>query len=77
MRPMELIWKLLIGIAVFTVFLFVGVNNVVRPKISNLPKGGEELTQWNRLQVRIAAVILTGFAIFGLYELLRSLLEKR
>jgi hypothetical protein len=73
---MESTWKLLIGIAVFIVFVFVGIDNVVRPNISNLRKGGEELTQWNRLQVRIAAVVFTGFASFGLYELLRDLLWR-
>jgi hypothetical protein len=73
---MESTRKLLIGIAVCTVFVFVGINNVVRPNISNLRKGGEELTQWNRLQVQIVAAIFTGFALFFRYEL-RDLLVSR
>ena len=70
---MESTWKLLIGVAVLALFVFVGVKNVITPNINKLPKGGEELTHWNRLQVRIAAVIFTGFAVYFLYQLLKDM----
>ena len=70
------IWKLTLGAAVLVLFAAIGVAHVVNPdwfiKRSSIRKGGEMLTEWNRLGFQIVGAIFAGFAIYGLYVLLRN-----
>ena len=54
-------------------FAWVGIAHIFRPdyfiKRSGLRRGGELLTEWNRLGFQIAGAIFAGFAIYLLYVL--------
>ncbi len=76
MSGIESTWKLVLGIIVFVVFACFGIANLLKPNIRNLRKGGEMLTGWNRFQVRWFAALFTAFAIYGIYELLKTLIRK-
>jgi hypothetical protein len=66
---------LLLAVAILVFFGAVGIAHVVNPdrflKHSGLRKGGEMLTEWNRLGIQIAGAVFAGFAI----SVLESLLE--
>jgi len=70
------LWKLALVAAVLVSFAAIGVAHVINPdwfiKRSGVRKGGEMLTEWNRLGFQIAGAIFAGFAIYGLYVLLRD-----
>jgi len=70
------LWKLMLGAAVLVVFAAIGVAHIVNPdwfiKRSAVRKGGEMLTDWNRLGFQVVGAIFAGFAIYGLYVLLRD-----
>jgi hypothetical protein len=52
----------------------VGVGHILRPdwfiKRSGVRKGGEMLTEWNRLQFQIVGAGIAGFALYVLYRVL-------
>jgi hypothetical protein len=56
-------------------FAGIGVGHIFRPdyfvKRSGVRRGGELLTEWNRLAFQIAGAIFAGFAIYLLYVLFR------
>jgi hypothetical protein len=67
------IWKLVVVIAVLLVFICVGIANVIKPRLSPWQRGGEMLTDFNRLQVRLVGAIFAGGAIYLLYVVLRDM----
>jgi hypothetical protein len=66
--------KLTLAVSILLVFAAIGVVHVVRPdwfiKRSGVRKGGEMLTEWNRLQFQIIGAIFAAFAGYGLYTVL-------
>ena len=56
-------------------FAGIGIGHIFKPdyfmKRSGVRKGGELLTEWNRLGFQIAGAIFAGFAIYLLYVLFR------
>jgi len=56
-------------------FAGIGIAHSFRPeyfiKRSGVRRGGELLTEWNRLGFQIAGAIFAGFAIYLLYALFR------
>jgi hypothetical protein len=70
------IWKLVLAALLLLVFVYVGISNVIKPDIRRLRKGGEMLTEWNRVGVRSAGAIFAAGAIYLLYRLLRDIFAK-
>jgi hypothetical protein len=66
--------KLTLAVVLLLVFAAIGIAHVVSPdwfiKRSGVRKGGEMLTEWNRLQFRIVGAIFAVAAGFVLYTLL-------
>ena len=58
-------WKLAIVVPVLLAFFCVGVAQIINPdyfiRRSGVRKGGELLTDWNRLQFQILGVIFAGY----------------
>ena len=56
-------------------FVGIGIAHIFRPdyfiKRSGVRRGGDLLTEWNRLGFQIAGAIFAGFAIYLLYVLFR------
>ena len=56
-------------------FAGIGIAHIFSPdyfiKRSGVRRGGELLTEWNRLGFQIAGAIFAGFAIYLLYVLFR------
>lgn len=76
----ESTWKVLIGIAVLAFFFCVCVAHVFQPdrfiRRSGVRKGGEMLTEFNRIGFRMSGVAFAAFSGDLLYVLVRDLLGK-
>ena len=76
----ESVWKLLLGLAVAVLFLCVGIGHVINPdyfiKRSAVRKGGELLTEFNRIGFQFVGIILAIFAGCMIYILVGGLLGK-
>ena len=63
-------------IAVLVSFFCIGIGHVIKPdwfiKRSGVRKGGELLSEWNRLQFQIVGAIFAAFAAYLLYVLFRG-----
>ena len=74
-------WKLALVVPILLLFFCLGVAHVIDPdrfiKRSGICKGGELLTDWNRLQFQIVGLILAGFSAYLLYVACRALLFSR
>jgi hypothetical protein len=74
MQPNSL-WKEMLAAVVLVLFVAIGLAHVVYPEWfvgrSSVRKGGEMLTEWNRLGFQFAGVVFAAFAIYGLYILFR------
>jgi hypothetical protein len=72
-------WKLVLLVVVLAFFAFIGVAHVINPdsfiRRSGVRKGGEMLTEWNRLGFQIVGALLAGFAVYGIYSLLEDVLS--
>ena len=68
------VWKLLLLVILLLLFALVGLAHVVKPdwfiKRSGIRKGGEMLTEWNRLQFQIVGVIFASISGYMLYSVL-------
>lgn len=73
-------WKLMLLVVVLVLFAFVGIAHVINPdgfiRRLGVRKGGEMLTGWNRFGFRMFGVLFAGFALYGLYVVLRDVLTK-
>ena len=73
--PHNTLWRVALAVAVLVFFAALGIAHVINPdwfiKRSGLRKGGELLTEWNRLGVQIAGAILTILAIWVLWDMFR------
>ncbi len=67
------IWKLVVLIVLLVVFVCVGIANLIKPRLGPWLRGGEMLTDFNRLQVRLVGAIFAGTAIYLLYVVLRDM----
>ena len=65
-------------IVVLMLFAFagIGIAHIFKPdyfvKRSGVRRGGELLTEWNRLGFQIAGAVFAGFAIYLLYVFFRG-----
>lgn len=64
------LWKEILGGAVLVFFAAYGIAHVLYPDRFMKPwhRGGEMLTEWNRLGIQVAGAIFAGFAIYVLYS---------
>ena len=76
----ESIWKLSLGILVLVFFFCIGVAHVVAPdrfiKKSAVRKGGEMLTDFNRIGFQIMGIIAMVFSGRLVYMLVEDLISK-
>ncbi len=74
------LWKIAVLIIILLFFAVVGVAHVINPdwflKRSGLRKGGEMLTEWNRLQFQVVGAIFAAFAGYGVYILLSDCFSR-
>jgi hypothetical protein len=65
----------LVVVLMLVAFAGVGIAHIFKPdyfmKRSGVRKGGEMLTEWNRLGVQIAGAIFAAAAIYMLYSIFR------
>jgi hypothetical protein len=65
----------LVVVLMLVAFAGVGIAHIFKPdyfmKRSGVRKGGEVLTEWNRLGVQIAGAIFAAVAIYMLYSIFR------
>ena len=65
-----------IVVLMLLVFAGIGIAHIFMPdyfiKRSGVRRGGELLTEWNRLGYQITGAIFAGFAIYLLYVLFRQ-----
>jgi hypothetical protein len=65
----------LVVVLMLVAFAGVGIAHVFKPdyfmKRSGVRKGGEMLTEWNRLGFQIAGAIFAAVAIYMLYSIFR------
>lgn len=66
-------WKELIGYAVLIFFAAAGIAHALRPERFMKPwhRGGELLTEWNLLGIRLFGLALAAGAIYVLYSITR------
>jgi len=57
-------------------FAGIGIGHIFKPdyfmKRSGVRKGGELLTEWNRISLQFVGLAFGGFAVYLLYVLLRG-----
>ena len=72
---MNSLWKSATLVLILLVFFCVGIAHIIKPdwfmKRSGVRKGGELLTDWNRLQFQIVGAIFAAIAVYLLYVLFR------
>ncbi len=68
------VWKELPGCAVLVFFAALGIAHMLYPDRFMKPwhRGGEMLTEWNRLGIRIVGAILTAGTTYILYSMFRG-----
>jgi hypothetical protein len=68
--------KMTVVVLMLVIFACIGIAHIINPdwfiKRSGVRKGGELLTDWNRLQFQIVAAIFGAFALYLLYRLFRA-----
>lgn len=66
--------KLLLVLTLLLFFAAIGIGHIVKPdgfiKRSAFRRGGEMLTEWNRLQFQIFGAVFAGTAGWIIYEVL-------
>jgi hypothetical protein len=76
----ESVWKLTIGTLALVFFFGVGVAHVIAPdyfiKRSGVRKGGELLTEFNRIGFQIVGILVALFAGGIFYEVAKDLFRK-
>jgi hypothetical protein len=74
------LWKVMLAVVCLLLFAAIGVAHVVKPdyfiKRSGIRKGGEMLTEWNRLQFQIGGAIFVAMAVYALYDVLAGFLSR-
>jgi len=67
--------KMATAVGLLLAFFCIGVAHIVKPdwfiKRSGVRKGGELLSDWNRMGFQIVGAIFAGFAAYVLYQLFR------
>jgi hypothetical protein len=72
------IWTLILAVAILLVFAAIGIGCIINPDRGikhfgqSLRRGGELLTEWNRIGIQFAGLAFGGFAVYLLYVLLRG-----
>ena len=72
--------KLTLGVAIAALFFCLGIAHVIFPdrfiKRSSIRKGGEMLTDFNRIGFQIAGIVIAAFGGFMLYVLVGAIFAK-
>ena len=72
------IWTLILTVAILLVFAAIGIGCVINPDWGikhfgqSLRRGGELLTEWNRIGIQFVGLAFGGFAVYLLYVVLRG-----
>jgi len=73
------VWMLILLIGLLLLLAAIGIAYVVKPdyfvRRSGVRRGGEMLSEWNRLQFQIGGAIFAAAAGYGLYTLLADYLS--
>ncbi len=74
------IWGLVLTVGLLLSFMAIGVGRVVKPdwfmKHEGVPKGGELLTEWNRLGAQFFGILLAAGTGYGLYIILADYFSR-
>ena len=69
-------WKTFLAVVVLLAFLGIGIAHVIKPdyfiRRSGVHKGGELLTEWNRIGFQLVGAIVSAFAICVLWDIFHS-----
>jgi hypothetical protein len=72
---MSSFWKTAVLASVLLAFLCVGIAHIIHPdwfiKRSGVRKGGELLTEWNRIGFQFSGAVLAAFAAYLRYVVFR------
>jgi len=78
--PGESLWKISLGAIILIVFFCIGIAHVIDPdrfiRSSGVRKGGEMLTDLNRIGFRVAGLVFAAFAGCLLYILASDVFGK-
>ena len=72
------VWKLIFILALLLGFAVIGFGCLIRPEWGikhfgqSLRRGGELLTEWNRLGIAFAGLAFGIFSLYGMYIVLRD-----
>jgi hypothetical protein len=76
----ENVWKLTLGLAIAAFFFCIGIAYVIFPdrfiKRSSVRKGGQMLTDFNRIGFLIAGSVIAAFGGFMIYVLVEAIFAK-
>lgn len=65
-------WRQLLALAILVFFAVLGIAHAVRPDRFMKPwhRGGELLTEWNRLGIRLFGLAVTAGAIYVFFSII-------
>jgi hypothetical protein len=72
------IWTLILTVAILLAFAAIGIGCIIKPDWGikhfgqSLRRGGELLTEWNRIGIQFVGFAFGGCAVYLLYVLLRG-----
>jgi hypothetical protein len=72
------VWKLILLLTILVGFAAIGIGCVINPNWGvkhfgqSLRRGGELLTEWNRLGIQFVGLAFGGFALYAIYVVLRE-----
>jgi H+/Cl- antiporter ClcA len=80
LRNGENLWKLMLGVAIAASFVYMGIAQVIAPdrfiRRTSVRKGGELLTDFNRVGFQIVGIVVACFGSFILYILAKAILAR-
>ena len=73
-------WNLALAVIVLLFFCGIGVAHLIRPdywlKRSGLRKGGEMLTDLNRIGIQVVGAVTAGATMYITYDILKNYFSK-
>jgi hypothetical protein len=73
-------WNLALAVIVLLFFFGIGVAHLIRPdyflKRSGLRKGGEMLTDLNRIGIQVFGAVTAGATMYITYDILKNYFSK-
>jgi hypothetical protein len=69
-------WKASVAVVALLAFVCLGIAHIVNPdyfiRRSAVRKGGQLLTDWNRMSFQLVGGIVAAFAVYILWHMFRS-----